>query len=53
MPLFPDYVIREVAERNDIYDVVSQVVSLKKTGSSYIGLCPFHSEKSGPPNGPR
>ena len=46
MPLFPDYVIREVAERNDIYDVVSQVVSLKKTGSSYIGLCPFHSEKT-------
>ncbi len=46
MPLFPDYIIREVAEKNDIYDVVSQTVSLKKTGSSYIGLCPFHNEKT-------
>lgn len=46
MPLFPDYVIREVAEKNDIYEVVSQTVSLKKAGSSYIGLCPFHNEKT-------
>lgn len=47
MPLFPDYVIREVAEKNDIYDIVSQTVSLKKTGNSYVGLCPFHNEKTG------
>ncbi len=46
MPLFPDYVIKEVADKNDIYDVISQTVSLKKAGSSYIGLCPFHNEKT-------
>ncbi|MBE7051190.1 MAG: DNA primase [Ruminococcaceae bacterium] len=46
MPMFPEYLIREVAEKNDIYDVVSRSVSLKKTGSSYIGLCPFHNEKT-------
>jgi len=46
MPLFPDYVIKEVADKNDIYDVISQTVSLKKSGSSYIGLCPFHNEKT-------
>jgi len=44
--VFPDYVIREIAEKNDIYDVVSQSVTLKKAGSSYIGLCPFHNEKT-------
>ncbi len=46
MAVFPDYVIREIAEKNDIYDVVSQSVTLKKAGSSYIGLCPFHNEKT-------
>ena len=46
MAVFPDYVIREIAEKNDIYDIVSQSVTLKKAGSSYIGLCPFHNEKT-------
>jgi len=46
MPLFPDYVIQEVAEKSDIYELVSQYVSLKKAGSSYVGLCPFHNEKT-------
>ncbi len=46
MSVFPDYIIREIADKNDIYDVVSQTVSLKKAGSSYIGLCPFHNEKT-------
>lgn len=46
MPVFPEYVIREVAEKNDIIEVISQTVSLKKAGSSYIGLCPFHNEKT-------
>lgn len=46
MPLYPEYIIREVADKNDIYDVVSNYVSLKKTGSSYVGLCPFHNEKT-------
>ena len=46
MPLFPDYIIQEVADKNDIYDVISKTVRLKKAGSSYIGLCPFHNEKT-------
>lgn len=46
MPRFPDYIIQEVADKNDIYDVVSKSVQLKKAGSSYIGLCPFHNEKT-------
>ncbi len=46
MPRLPDYIIQEVADKNDIYDVVSKSVQLKKAGSSYIGLCPFHNEKT-------
>ena len=46
MSVFPDYIIREIADKNDIYDVVSQTVPLKKSGASYIGLCPFHNEKT-------
>jgi len=46
MPLYPEYIIREVADKNDIRDVVSQYVNLKKAGSSYVGLCPFHNEKT-------
>ncbi len=46
MPMIPDHIIREIAEKSDIYELVSQYVSLKKTGSSYTGLCPFHNEKT-------
>lgn len=38
--------IEEVRDRSDIVDVISSYVSLKKKGSSYMGLCPFHNEKS-------
>ena len=44
---FPESFIRELTERNDIADVVSQYVRLtKKSGSNMFGLCPFHSEKT-------
>ncbi|MBQ9155916.1 MAG: DNA primase [Eubacterium sp.] len=43
---YEDELIEEVRERNDIVDVISAYVSLKKKGSSYFGLCPFHNEKS-------
>lgn len=43
---YEDDVIEEIREKNDIVDVISQYVSLKKKGSSYFGLCPFHNEKS-------
>jgi len=44
---FPENFITELAERNDIVDVVSSYVRLsKKSGSNLFGLCPFHSEKT-------
>ncbi len=43
---YPDDVIEEVRNRNDIVDIVSQYVNLKKKGANYFGLCPFHNEKS-------
>lgn len=38
--------IEEVKQRADIYDVVSEQVVLKKRGKDYVGLCPFHEEKT-------
>lgn len=46
MPLYPEYIIQEVIEKNDIVDVVSEHVRLKKSGANYMGLCPFHNEKT-------
>ncbi|MBQ8217164.1 MAG: DNA primase, partial [Oscillospiraceae bacterium] len=44
---FPENFITELAERNDIVDVVSSYVRLgKKSGSNLFGLCPFHGEKT-------
>ncbi|MCI5883049.1 MAG: DNA primase [Eubacterium sp.] len=38
--------VEEVRERNDIVDVISSYVNLKRSGSNYVGLCPFHNEKT-------
>ena len=43
---YPDEIIDEVRSRSDIVDVVSANVKLSRKGSSYFGLCPFHSEKT-------
>ena len=43
---YPDTIVDEVRVRNDIVDVISSYVQLKKKGSNYFGLCPFHNEKS-------
>lgn len=43
----PEDVIEEVRSRNNIVDVISSYVKLQKKGGSYMGLCPFHNEKSG------
>jgi DNA primase len=44
--LIAEDVIRKIKEQNDIVDVISESVKLKKAGRNYIGLCPFHNEKS-------
>jgi DNA primase len=38
--------VSEIRERSSILEVVSDYVTLKKTGKNYKGLCPFHSEKT-------
>ena len=47
MPYYSDELIEEVRSRNDIVDVIGSYVRLKKKGSTYFGLCPFHNEKTG------
>lgn len=42
----PQHVIAEIKIRADIVDIVSDVVSLKRQGNGFVGLCPFHSEKT-------
>ena len=39
--------IQKIFDAADIYEVVSDFVSLKKRGVNYLGLCPFHNEKTG------
>ncbi len=43
---YSDELIDEIRNSNDIVDIISQYVVLKRSGSNYFGLCPFHSEKS-------
>lgn len=44
--MISDEKIREIRERAVILDIVSDYVALKKSGVNYLGLCPFHSEKT-------
>ena len=39
-------VIERIKNENDIVDVISESVRLKRSGRNYMGLCPFHNEKS-------
>ncbi len=43
---YSDEILNEVRENNDIVEVISQYVHLKRSGRNYFGLCPFHNEKS-------
>ncbi|NLM04272.1 MAG: DNA primase [Clostridiales bacterium] len=43
---FPEYLIAEIKDKNDIVDVISQYIELKLAGTSHKGLCPFHNEKT-------
>jgi DNA primase len=42
----PEEKILEIKNTANIVDIVSEVVHLKKTGKNFVGLCPFHSEKT-------
>ncbi|GHU44507.1 DNA primase [Clostridia bacterium] len=46
MSYYSDNVIEEVLSHNDVVDVISSYVSLKKKGGTYFGLCPFHNERT-------
>jgi DNA primase len=41
-----DEIIQEVRDRVDIVDLIGRHLTLKKSGRNYVGLCPFHSEKT-------
>ena len=46
MARIPEHIIENVRQVADIYDIVSEHVSLKKRGRNFFGLCPFHNEKT-------
>lgn len=46
MTRIPTEVIDHIREQNDIVEVISEYVNLKKRGRNYVGLCPFHNEKT-------
>ena len=43
---YSDDIIEEVRSRTNIVDLISGYVKLKRSGSNYVGLCPFHNEKT-------
>lgn len=46
MQRYSDEILEEVRQTNDIVDIISQYVHLKRSGRNFFGLCPFHNEKS-------
>ena len=46
MPILSDSFLQEVRMKTDIADLISNYVTLKKRGNTYVGLCPFHNEKT-------
>lgn len=44
--MIPEHIIEKIKEQNDVVDVISEVVKLKRSGRNYTGLCPFHREKT-------
>jgi DNA primase len=43
---FSEEKVSEIRDRSNLLEVISDYVTLKKTGKHYKGLCPFHSEKT-------
>ena len=46
MVRYSEELIEEIRSSNDIIDVISKYVTLKRSGRNFFGLCPFHKEKS-------
>ena len=46
MPWYPEEKIEEVRSRSDIVEIIGGYVKLKRSGGGYVGLCPFHNEKT-------
>ena len=46
MSLYPREIVEAIKDRSEIVDLIGTYVSLKRAGSNYNGLCPFHSEKT-------
>jgi len=46
MVRYSEELIDEIKNSNDIVDVISQYVTLKRSGRNFKGLCPFHREKT-------
>ena len=42
----PQSFVQELLARADVVEIVGRYVTLKKGGANFVGLCPFHSEKS-------
>src|SRR5512140_676780 len=42
----PEHIIDQVRSQADIVDVIGEHVKLKRTNKNYLGLCPFHNEKT-------
>ena len=43
---YDEHIVDQVRAANDVVEVISQYVALKRAGHNFKGLCPFHSEKS-------
>ncbi len=46
MPVIPQATIEQVRNASDIVDVIGSFLQLKRAGTNFIGLCPFHNEKT-------
>ncbi len=44
--MIPDQKVHEVLERSSIVEIVSEYVPLRRSGANFLGLCPFHAEKT-------
>lgn len=43
---YPEHVIEQIRDESDIVSIISEYTNLTKKGQSYVGLCPFHHEKT-------